>query len=86
MRDLALTSSFLPLFIVANNNITDDNVSHWESNPGPLAWEATTLALSNAHVMSSNVLNYARISLCAIRSAIAPAHFPQALVNCFSPA
>ena len=52
MRDLALTSSFLPLFIVANNNITDDNVSHWESNPGPLAWEATTLALSHAHLMS----------------------------------
>ena len=50
MRDLALTSSCLPLFIVANQ--TEFYVSRGEMNPGPLAWEATALALSHAPLMS----------------------------------
>ena len=32
MRDLALTSSCLPLFIIANK--TENNACHWELNPG----------------------------------------------------
>ena len=73
MRDLAQTSSCLPLLIVANK--TENNVSDQESNPGPLAWEATPLAQSHAPRRSKIVRNYAWRSWCSILSAIAPAHF-----------
>ena len=73
MRDLALTSSCLPLFIVANK--TENKVCDRKSNPGPLAWEASTLALSHALLMALMLRNYASLSWYAIRSVIAPAHF-----------
>ena len=60
MRDLALTSSCLPLFIVANK--TENKVSDWELNPRPLTREATTLALSHALLMTLIVRNYASLS------------------------
>ena len=81
MRDLALTSSCLHLFIVANK--TENIVRDRDSKPGPLAWKSTPLALSYAHLISPNVRNYASVSYCAIRTAIAPAHFSPGFVLCF---
>ena len=69
---MALTSSCLPLFIFVNK--TENKVSG-QLNQGPLAWEATTLALSHTLLMAYFVRNYASVSYYAIRSAIAPAHF-----------
>ena len=56
MRDLALTSSSLPLFIVANK--TENKFSDRELNPWPLAREATTLALSHALLTTQIVRTY----------------------------
>ena len=52
MRDLALTTSCLHLFITANK--TENMYHDWESNPGPPAWKSTPLELSYAHLISLN--------------------------------
>ena len=73
MRDLALTSSCLPLFIAANK--TENNVYHRGIKPGTSrmgVYHSSTEPCSN---MTYNVRIYASYSYCAIRNAIAPAHF-----------
>ena len=71
-RDLALTSSCLHLFIVANK--TENRIRERNLNPGPLARMSTPLALRYAHLTSREMQKYASLSYCAIRTAIAPAH------------
>ena len=47
MRDLALTSSCLPLCIVAKSKLKTYYLN--ESYPGPPIWKAKSLTMSHAH-------------------------------------